>query len=417
MDTQPDLVKVLIKSTYVDDIVFGADSEKRAFEMFLQSKDLLREGGFNLRKFITNVVSLQKEIDEKEGILKSSPTTKVEHGDSEEDETYSKSVLGASTKIETGEQKVLGVRWRTSSDQFTFSFDTISRLAHELEPTKRNVVSITGKFFDPFGFVSPVVIQFKIFFQDICQAKLEWDQPLTGKLMKKWKSLVASLREAQPISIPRYYLTGIPDKVQAYSLCGYCDASVSAYAAVVYLMIETDSGCFLRFIASKTRVAPTQTQTIPRLELLSALLLARLIDNIAKSLDTQLPLSQPRCFTDSMVTFYWIQGVEKEWKLFVQNRVNEIRKLVPVDCWNHCSGKSNPADIPSRGLTPLELSVNMLWRHGPSALNTDAEEATMPEEDAMPEECAVEMKAKGKCAVHSLLTNGCPHRPWPDIQV
>ena len=152
--------------------------------------------------------------------------------------------------------------------------------------------------------------------------------------MKKWKSLVASLREAQPISIPRYYLTGIPDKVQAYSLCGYCDASVSAYAAVVYLMIETDSGCFLRFIASKTRVAPTQTQTIPRLELLSALLLARLIDNIAKSLDTQLPLSQPRCFTDSMVTFYWIQGVEKEWKLFVQNRVNEIRKLVPVDCWN-----------------------------------------------------------------------------------
>ena len=335
--------------------------------------------------------------------LKSGYEMPPESGGSEEHETYSKSMLGSSQKIHPGEQKVLG--WCTSSDQFTFRFDSTAQLARDLEPTKRNVVSIVGKFYDPLGFVSPVIIPFKVLFQQLCQAKVEWDQPITGKLLKKWQSLIASLREAQPMSISRCYFNDMEEEVQAYSLYGFCDASLTAYAAVVYLMVQTESGCSLRFVVSKTRVAPVQSQTIPRLELLSALLLARLMDNVAISLGTLLSLSQPRCFTDSMVALYWILGVEKQWKPFVQNRVKEIRKFLPLNCWSHCSGKNNPADIPSRGLTPLELSVNMLWRHGPSWIDTaecDTQEFTMPEE------CVTEMKAKDKCEVHSLLTTDVP---------
>ena len=51
------------------------------------------------------------------------------------------------------------------------------------------------------------------------------------------------------------------------SLQGFSDASLGAYAAVVYLKIETAMGCSLWFAASKTRVAPIRGQTIPRLEL------------------------------------------------------------------------------------------------------------------------------------------------------
>jgi len=70
---------------------------------------------------------------------------------------------------------------------------------------------------------------------------------------------------------------------------------LSAYAAVVYLVIETNTGESLKFIMSKARVAPTQPQTVPQLELLSALLLAQLITSVSNS------LISPRCFTDSMV--------------------------------------------------------------------------------------------------------------------
>lgn len=64
----------------------------------------------------------------------------------------------------------------------------------------------------------------------------------------------------------------------SYRLCGFCDASLSAYAAVIYLSIESEDESCMRFIAAKTRVAPLKKQSVPRLELLSAVLLARLMD-------------------------------------------------------------------------------------------------------------------------------------------
>ena len=94
----------------------------------------------------------------------------------------------------------------------------------------------------------------------------------------------------------------------------FCDASTSAYAAVVYMVVKSTNGEFTRFIASKTKIAPTQTQTIPRLKLLSALLLARLITSITTSLNSQFKLESPECFTDSKVALFWIRDSNKEWK-------------------------------------------------------------------------------------------------------
>ena len=87
--------------------------------------------------------------------------------------------------------------------------------------------------------------------------------------------------------------------------------------------------------------------------------------------------------------------MRKEWKPFVQNRVNVIRKNVLPEQWSHCPGKSNPADLPSRGLTTLELSVNQLWRQGPEWLLVGVNPCSEPQmPSAMPEECSLELKAK-----------------------
>jgi hypothetical protein len=52
-------VKHLLQSTYVDDIVTGADSDEVTFELYTQSKMIFRLGGFNLRKFLSNSRVLQ----------------------------------------------------------------------------------------------------------------------------------------------------------------------------------------------------------------------------------------------------------------------------------------------------------------------------------------------------------------------
>ena len=91
------------------------------------------------------------------------------------------------------------------------------------------------------------------------------------------------------------------------------------------------------------------------------------MSTVASSLSVRINLEDP--LTNSQVALFWITRMDREWKPFVQNRVNEIHKLLPVDCWSHCSGKENPADIPSRGMMPLELSVSRLWRNGPEWLD------------------------------------------------
>jgi len=32
------------------------------------------------------------------------------------------------------------------------------------------------------GFLSPIIAEFKIFFQELCEAKVSWDEPLEGEL-------------------------------------------------------------------------------------------------------------------------------------------------------------------------------------------------------------------------------------------
>lgn len=95
--------------------------------------------------------------------------------------------------------------------------------------------------------------------------------------------------------------------------------------------------------------------------------------------------------------------MERSWKPFVQNRVSEIRSLFPVECWNHIAGVENPADIPSRGTTPLELMINKLWRNGPEI---PLIHSAKPINADVPPECLEELRASERRAVHGLLTSG-----------
>uniref|UniRef100_A0A1X7SKV1 Uncharacterized protein n=1 Tax=Amphimedon queenslandica TaxID=400682 RepID=A0A1X7SKV1_AMPQE len=72
-------------------------------------------------------------------------------------------------------------------------------------------------------------------------------------------------------------------------------------------------------MSSKIRVALTSQQTILRLELLSELLLTRLMASISKNLKKT--LEKPICYMDSKVALYWILGPNKDWRPFVQHRV------------------------------------------------------------------------------------------------
>ena len=66
--------------------------------------------------------------------------------------------------------------------------------------------SYIGRFYDPLGFLAPVIIPFKVLFQKLCD--LQWDEQLPETTAKTWKILIESIDNSCPVSIPRNYRYG-----------------------------------------------------------------------------------------------------------------------------------------------------------------------------------------------------------------
>jgi len=169
------------------------------------------------------------------------------------------------------------------------------------------------------------------------------------------------LLKVQCIPVERCYIPNSEENVVSFQIHGFGDSSEVAYAAVVYLRIETSKGACKRLVMSKTRVAPLAKQTNPRLELLAALILPRLVDRVRVALLPVIKVHEVYCWTDSRTTLHWIKGVGREYKQFVENRVREIRQSVPPESWNNCPGIENPADLPSRGMKADALKQSEPW--------------------------------------------------------
>ena len=129
LETNEGLVRHLLRSTYVDDIISGGRTEDEAFDLYTASKKIFSEGGFNLRKFLTNSKRLQERID-----LQESPNPN--HSSLQDEPTFSETTLGTSQSPKAEEHKVLGVPWNPESDQLIFDVTDLARVALDLHPTK-----------------------------------------------------------------------------------------------------------------------------------------------------------------------------------------------------------------------------------------------------------------------------------------
>lgn len=158
----------------------------------------------------------------------------------------------------------------------------------------------------------------------------------------------------------------------------FCDASQKAYGSVAYMCTESSTGertCTL--IMAKCRVAPVKPITLARLELMGALMASRLCQFVRASMEVH--IDNVHMWTDSMITLHWIRGDAARWKEFVKNRVAEIQQNTDATQWRHCPGKSNPADLMTRGMSAASLKSSDMWWHGPSWIRED--EGVWPSEE------------------------------------
>lgn len=99
------------------------------------------------------------------------------------------------------------------------------QFARSLEPTKRNVLRIAAKLFDPLGLISPVMVVLRMLLQELCLSKCDWDilipQPGRNRL-QKW---LTGLEKVSEMTVSRYYFPGEERRVKLATLHGYGDAS------------------------------------------------------------------------------------------------------------------------------------------------------------------------------------------------
>ena len=81
--------------------------------------------------------------------------------------------------------------------------------------------------------------------------------------------------------------------------------------------------------------------SIPRLELIAAVLSVQLATNLRR----ELPLQYTQYFwTDSTVVLGYIKNQSARFKVFVANRVQRIHDGSSPECWFHVDSAENPAD-------------------------------------------------------------------------
>ena len=152
--------------------------------------------------------------------------------------------------------------------------------------------------------------------------------------------------------------------VVSVSLHVFVDASQDAYGAVVYMKSEySDGKVSVSFVTSKTKVAPLQSTSIPRLELMGAVTGKRLALSVAEALNIDKQFIT--FWTDSTSVLWWIKGHSRQFKPFVANRIGEIQAsvsrypiILPRKNWvtklivkhhhelgNHCAGTNQTLSL------------------------------------------------------------------------
>jgi hypothetical protein len=223
-----------------------------------------------------------------------------------------------------------------------------------------------SSIYDPLGFLSPFTLTGKILLQDVCRAKLDWDDFVGDEIASKWSSWCQQIDCLKNLKVPRCLINFESTMIKSIQLHHFSDASSSGYGQVSYLrIVDCYDQVHIRFLMGKSRVAPLSVVTIPRLELMGAVLSIRIANLLKKELEMQ-PIVE-FFYTDSKVVLGYINNDCKRFHTYVANRIQEIHTFSQPDQWHHIQGTSNPADMASRGVSSKQL-IESEWLSGPSFL-------------------------------------------------
>ncbi len=343
----PAAVDTLFHSTLIDDVLDSADTECEAASILGSVRSILADAGMRLTKCHSNSAKVLATLSPGEvasGLLDFSGST--------------------FTTPEESDLKTLGLTYSSQRDCFLFSMQAEGGK----DWSKRAILRVFPRLFDPLGLLLPFTMIARNIFSSAARLAIGWDAPLPSSLQTEWNKWLVQLPQLGLCSFPRCVKVAVPDNTQLHV---FADASAFAFAAVAYLRCRySDRAPTSRLVAARARVVPLGKHSVPRLELLAADLAVTLRRQVQQALKVRIDSTYH--WSDSSSVLYWLNNDKDRMQLFVYNRVTRIRRGTDLSEWGWVPSDLNPADLPTRGISVVQLAQSTLWAHGPAFLQEDA---------------------------------------------
>ncbi|XP_023247939.1 uncharacterized protein LOC111643879 [Copidosoma floridanum] len=347
----PEAVSAALCDRYADDFLSGADDVTAARRLRDQLSGLMKAGGFPLRKWVANVREL---LDDLPDDVRLRPTWEQ---------------LSAEGLVSE-----LGVKWDPPSDCFQLTPPPL-----QPQSTKRTMLAALAGLFDPCGWLAPIVLNAKLLLQDLWRARLGWDEPAPISMTRRWAEFTAELQAISTFTLPRWIGVGPSSELHLH---GFSDASRRAMAAVIYSRLAPGAGPALcHILLARTKLSPIRSlkpapetsarMTIPRLELRTALIAAKLLRTAADEL--RVPVDRCHAWCDSQIVLHWLRSDRPTNNVLIDNYVAQIQEMLPSSVWRYVPTQSNPADLATRGADMTGLRSQRTWWEGPAWLAEDVD--------------------------------------------
>ena len=348
MDQYPLAYAVISNDTYVDDMISGSSSEDTCKEQIRQVIEVLKSGGFQ-----------------------------------------TKFVIQSGQPIEGEFLRILGYRWSVAKDFLSPGFTEINfskkkrglkeplpfpvekpsdvtKLLESVDISRRMVISKIAELFDPLGLWEAYKFQLKLSSNTL--NGLDWDKALPKDYQDFWLNKFQEFLQVSSMRLDRYVF---PSHVTVDKIRLICvsDAAANAGGGIVYAGVKLPDGSYsCKLLSSRSKI---MKESVPRNELDSIRVVAGLAFDVKHSLGEK--VSDIVFVTDSTIALSWCHNLDKQLRLFVFNRVSEVRRLIQAvtgdtDCLPlyHIDGKLNPADLitkPSK-ISPKDLTEDSVWVNG-----------------------------------------------------
>ena len=328
--------KFLMNNMYVDNLVITGNNLDDLRSIYSESVKRMKEGGFDLRSWVSNSTYLENIFREDQTII---------NHNCEED-------------------KVLGYVYNRKFDVLKLNpvkFDDSSK-------TKRSILSQISKIYDNLSLFLPVTISGRILMREIWKAKFSWDEKISAEFIKKWDKLKIQYEQIFDIEIPRQAI----DDSNNYDLCLLCDASLSAYAFNAYAVSDRSSN----LIFAKAKVAPLEKRKLPSLEMLSVCMGLKCVPFILNSFNN-VKFKKLIVAMDAQIALSWIlSGKTNTKSVFVKNRIREVHtaktefsEVFDSVEFHYIPTDDNSSDLATRGVTTSKFIENLqFWLEGPQWL-------------------------------------------------